>query len=308
MKTLTIGSRRSLLAQAQTNLIRHMLLSAWPDLTVNITLIDTQGDRNRHDPLPKIGGKGLFTAELEVALHERRIDLAVHSLKDLPVEDSPGLMVVAIPERAVAGDVLISPKATEVEGLPRNAVVGTSSLRRAAQILAIRPDVRIKDIRGNIDTRLRKVTEAELGYDATLLAQAGLERLGYTTLAYAHPIPYGVMLPAPGQGALAVQGRAADAEINTYLLALDHPPTRAAVMAERAFLAGLGGGCSLPVAAWGQVTEGRLTLEALVAAPDGQRIIRVRGESSSELAKDLGQKLASQALQQGARHLLVNIA
>jgi hydroxymethylbilane synthase len=233
--------------------------------------------------------------------------LAVHSLKDLPVEDSPGLTVVAIPERAAAGDMLISSKATAVEDLPRNAVVGTSSLRRAAQILAIRPDVRIKDIRGNIDTRLRKVTEAGLGYEATLLAQAGLERLGYTALPYAHPIPYRVMLPAPGQGALAVQGRAADTEINIYLLALDHAPTRAAVTAERAFLAGLGGGCSLPVGALAQVTEEYLTLEALVAAPDGQRLIRVNGQSSSTLAEELGQNLAHEALQKGAKQLLATI-
>jgi len=197
MKTLIIGSRRSKLAQVQSKLIQRMLESAWDELTVNIVLIDTSGDKNRHDPLPKIGGKGLFTAELEEALREGRIDLAVHSLKDLPVEDSPGLTVVAIPERAASADVLICHQANQVDALPQGAIIGTSSLRRAAQILARRPDIRIKDIRGNVDTRLAKVDDPALGYDATILAQAGLDRLGYTDLSQAHPLPPDIMLPAP---------------------------------------------------------------------------------------------------------------
>ncbi len=302
--TLTIGSRRSLLAQVQTNLVRDMLGAAWPELAVEITFIDTQGDLNRHDPLPAIGGKGLFTAELEAALRERRIDLAVHSLKDLPVEDSPGLTVIAIPQRAEPQDMLISHRAVRIEDLPPGALVGSSSLRRAAQLLALRPDLRLKDIRGNVDTRLRKLDDPAQGYDAIILARAGLTRLGHTALPHAHPIPLAVMLPAPGQGALAIQTRAADPATGRYLQVLDHAPTRAAVTAERAFLAGLGGGCSVPVAALGTVAEGQLTLQALVATPDGRQVIRVNGSDSLEAAQALGQCLAAEALSQGARGLL----
>lgn len=303
-KILTIGSRRSLLAQTQTNMVRDMLLAAWAELTVEIIFMDTQGDLNRHDPLPAIGGKGLFTAELEAALREGRIDLAVHSLKDLPVEDSPGLTVAAVPRRAGTQDMLISRQAARLEELPEQAVVGTSSLRRAAQILALRPDLIIKDIRGNVDTRLRKLDDPSYGYTAILLAQAGLHRLGHTTLEYAYPLPHTVMLPAPGQGALAVQSRADDSDTRRYLQALEHSPTRAAVTAERTFLAGLGGGCALPVAALGTVTEGQVELQALIAQPDGRRVIRVSGTAPLESAQDLGRQLAAEALAQGAKELL----
>jgi hydroxymethylbilane synthase len=303
-KILTIGSRRSLLAQTQTNIVRDMLLAAWHNLSVEIVFMDTQGDLNRHDPLPAIGGKGLFTAELEAALREGRIDLAVHSLKDLPVEDSPGLTVAAVPERADTQDMLISRRATRLEELPPNAVVGTSSLRRAAQILALRPDLQIKDIRGNVDTRLRKLDDPAFGYDAILLARAGLHRLGHAALSHAHPIPHTAVLPAPGQGALGIQARAADIDTRRYLQALEHSPTRAAVTAERAFLAGLGGGCSLPVAALGAVEANRLALQALVATPDGRRVIHVSGSAPSESAQTLGRQLAAEALAQGAKELL----
>jgi hydroxymethylbilane synthase len=301
---LTIGSRRSLLAQTQSNLVRQLLLAAWDTLQVNITLIDTSGDLNRTDPLPRIGGKGLFTAELEEALRARQIDLAVHSLKDLPVEDSPGLAVLAIPERAPTHDMLVSRHAARLEELPPGAVVGTSSLRRAAQVLVMRPDICIKDIRGNVDTRLRKLDDPALGFDAILLAQAGLHRLGRANLPYAHPIPHAVMLPAPGQGALGVQGRATDPDTIRYLQALDHAPTRAAVTAERTFLAGLGGGCSIPVGALGQVKGPQIELQALVAAPDGRRLIRVTGSAPLADARRLGQQLAAEALARGAAQLL----
>lgn len=301
---LTIGSRRSKLAQTQSELVRKLLLDIWEELEVTIELIDTRGDLNRRDPLPAIGGKGLFTAELEEALRQKRIDLAVHSLKDLPVEDSPGLTVIAIPERAASGDLLVCRRTKRLEELPEGAVVGTSSLRRAAQVLALRPDVRIKDIRGNVGTRLRKLDDPEQGYDAILLAQAGLQRLGQAELNYAHPLPPEVMLPAPGQGALAVQGRVDDPETNRYLSALEHPPTRAAVNAERSFLAGLGGGCSLPIGALGCVSDHQLELQALVASPDGRQLIRVSGSSSIDGAQVLGHQLAQEALAQGAAALL----
>lgn len=303
MPTLTIGSRRSLLAQTQTRLVQQMLKAAWPDLSITIQLIDTQGDLNRHDPLPAIGGKGLFTLELEQALLEKRIDLAVHSLKDLPVDDSPGLTVVAIPIRASAHDMLICRQANCVAELPHGAVVGTSSLRRAAQIQALRPDVQIRDIRGNVDTRLRKLDDSSLDYTAIILAQAGLSRLEYQ-LDYAHPIPYETMLPAPGQGALGIQGRAEDAAINRYLEKLNHAETRLAVTAERAFLAGLGGGCSLPVGAFGHVTNGQVFLEGLVAEVNGKQMIRVQGQADRAAFHDLGKRLADDALNQGAANLL----
>lgn len=304
MKTLTIGSRRSKLAQAQSELVGQMLTAAWDNLKITIELIDTRGDLNRRDPLPAIGGKGLFTAELEEALRQQRIDLAVHSLKDLPVEDSPGLTVVAIPRRAAVGDLLVSRKAARLEDLPPGAVVGTSSLRRAAQILALRPDLRIKDIRGNVDTRLRKLDDPRQGYDAILLAQAGLQRLGRANLEYAHPLPPAVVLPAPGQGALAIQGRLDDPETSHYLQRLEHLPTRAAVTAERTFLAALGGGCSLPVGALADASNDQLNLQGLIASPDGRRVIRVNGSGSIEQAQALGKQLAGEALAQGARELL----
>jgi len=228
----------------------------------------------------------------------------VHSLKDLPVEDSPGLAVIAIPERAATQDVLVSRVATSVKALPQNAVVGTSSLRRAAQLLACRPDLQIKDIRGNVDTRLRKLDDPAHGYDAIVLAKAGLDRLGHSDLAHAHPIPSETMLPAPGQGALGVQGRADDLEVARYLKVLDHPETRAAVTAERAFLAGLGGGCSLPVAALGSIAGTELALQALVAGVDGQGLIKLQSKETIELAASLGDELAQKALAQGAGVLL----
>lgn len=303
MKKLTIGSRRSLLAQTQTNMVRQMLLNAWDAITVDVELMDTRGDLNRRDPLPQIGGKGLFTAELEDALRQSRIDLAVHSLKDLPVEDSPGLAVIAIPARAPTADLLISRKATQIADLPEGAVVGTSSLRRAAQISTIRPDIRIKDIRGNVDTRLKKLDDPAQGYDAILLAQAGLHRLA-RQLDHATPIPPAVMLPAPGQGALGVQGRANDPETNRYLQVLDDADTRAAVTAERAFLAGLGGGCSLPVGALAKVADGQISLQALVASPNGRQLIRVTGGAPVADARRLGQQLSAEALARGAGDLL----
>ena len=304
MTTLTIGSRRSQLAQTQSNMVRRQLLDAWPDLDVQIVLMDTRGDLNRTDPLPAIGGKGLFTLELEEALRDKRIDLAVHSLKDLPVEDSPGLTVIAIPRRAATADMLVSRVAGRVEDLPQEATVGTSSLRRAAQLLTVRPDLKIKDIRGNVDTRLRKLDDPAQGYDAIVLAQAGLNRLGHTDLDHAHVIPTDVMLSAPGQGALAVQGRAVDPAINTYLEPIEHNTTRAAVIAERSFLAGLGGGCSLPVGALATVEDGQLVLQAIVAAPNGGQIIRLTSTRPLDDAQRLGQDLAQQALAQGAKTLL----
>ncbi len=249
-------------------------------------------------PLPEIGGKGLFTQELENELRSGAVHCAVHSLKDLPVEDANGLTVGCIPTRAEVRDALVAAKDLTVDTLPRGAVVGTSSLRRSAQLLALRPDLEVKSLRGNVDTRVRKALDGQ--YDAVVLAGAGLSRLGLG----AHVkewIPLELMLPAPGQGALAVQCRTNDEQTLTLLRALDDAATRQAATAERAFLAGLGGGCAVPVAAFAAV-EGNIKLRGLVASPDGKRVIRVNGKGEEPQA--LGMRLAQQALAEGASEIL----
>ncbi|MCE7980835.1 MAG: hydroxymethylbilane synthase [Caldilinea sp. CFX5] len=307
---VTIGTRTSDLAMWQTKHIIARLQAAWPGLDCRLQPFVTQGDKTQalDKPLPAIGGKGLFTAELERALLAGEIDLAVHSLKDLPVEDAPGLTIGAITSRADVRDALVARNGWTLATLPPGAVVGTSSTRRAAQLQALRPDLTIRSIRGNVDTRMRKVLNGD--YDATLLALAGLERLGLTE-NITERLSLAVMLPAPGQGALAVQCRADDRETLALLAALDDAAVRAAVTAERAFLHGLGGGCSAPVAAFAQVQgateQAHLQLEALVASTDGQKIIRVTGETATvsvQAALQLGAELATQALTQGAAALV----
>ncbi|MFZ4657684.1 MAG: hydroxymethylbilane synthase [Caldilineaceae bacterium] len=306
----TLGTRTSALALWQTNHIIERLQAAWPGLDCHLQPFVTQGDKTQalDQPLPEIGGKGLFTAELERALLAGEIDLAVHSLKDLPVEDVPGLTIGAITSRADVRDALVARNGWTLATLPPGAVVGTSSTRRAAQLQALRPDLTIRSIRGNVETRMRKVFNGD--YDATLLALAGVERLGLTA-NITERLSLTVMLPAPGQGALAVQCRADDQETLALLAVIDDAAVRAAVTAERAFLHGLGGGCSAPVAAFAQVqeTEGKaqLQLEALVASADGQQIIRVTGASPTVTSKGallLGEQLAAQALAQGASTLV----
>lgn len=298
-KTIIIGTRTSKLALWQSQHIKQQLESRWPDIVCQLEPFITQGDKIVDKPLPQIGGKGLFTAELEAALHNGRIHLAVHSLKDLPIQDAPGLTVAAISSRADVRDVLIATNGRTVATLPSGAIVGTSSLRRQAQLLAQRPDLSVRSIRGNVDTRIGKVLAGE--YDAAILAGAGVTRLGLQE-HISQWLPLELMLPAPGQGALAVQCRADDEATLALLTAVDEPHTRACVTAERSFLAGLGGGCSLPVAAHAQIIEGQLSLTALVAAIDGHKIIQVAGNGRQP--QQLGQQLAQKALDQGAEALL----
>ena len=270
------------------------LRQAWPELQCELHPVTTQGDRTLDKPLPQIGGKGLFTQELEDALRAGAIDLAVHSLKDLPVEDAPGLALGAVLARADTRDVLVARWAGHLATLPPGAVVGTSSVRRQAQLLALRPDLQVRSIRGNVDTRIRKVLQGE--YDAAVLAGAGLARLGLTD-HIVEWLPPEVMLPAPGQGALAVQCRADDAAVLALLAALDEPAVRGATTAERTFLAALGGGCSAPIAAsahWLESDAGGWQLAGLVATPDGRRVVRVSGSGADAAA--LGQRLAAEAL------------
>lgn len=299
-KTCVIGTRTSKLALWQTNHVKHQLETHWPGLNCRLETFITKGDKTLDKPLPEIGGKGLFTAELEAALLDGRIDIAVHSLKDLPVADAGGLTVGAISARADVRDVLIThhPQWT-LGNLPPGATVGTSSLRRQAQLLQARPDLRVLPIRGNVDTRLRKVKEGH--YDAAVLAAAGLTRLGLEEHV-AQYLPLEVMLPAPGQGALAVQCRADDGETLALLTPLNDENTRRCVLAERAFLDALGSGCSLPVAAYATIQEDDIMLNGLVGAVDGSRLITVQGHGRQP--QQLGIDLAQEALAQGASALL----
>lgn len=299
---LIFATRPSALARWQTRWVIAALQAAHPDLICEERLITTRGDTILDTPLPAIGGKGLFTRELESELLSNAVHCAVHSLKDLPVDGQAGLAVGCVPVRADARDALISSRAYTLETLPEGASVGTSSLRRAAQVLARRPDVRTKSLRGNVDTRVRKALDGQ--YDAVILAGAGLTRLGLERHV-TQWLPLDVMLPAPGQGALAVQCRADDRTTLGLLAALEDGATRRAVTAERAFLSGLGGGCAVPVAALGSVISEQLSvvsLAGLVISEDGKQIVRVNGHGTDAL--QLGRQLAQQAIESGAGEIL----
>ncbi|MDP3186101.1 MAG: hydroxymethylbilane synthase [Anaerolineales bacterium] len=300
--TLLFATRPSALARWQTQWVIRTLQAAHPGLVCEQHVITTQGDKILDKPLPEIGGKGLFTQELEAELLLGRVHAAVHSLKDLPVENPPGLMIGAIPVRAEVRDALVSARGYTLSTLPAGAKVGTSSLRRAAQLLAARPDLTTDSLRGNVDTRIRKALEGQ--YDAIILAGAGLTRLGLEKHV-TDWLPLDVMLPAPGQGALAVQCRANDQTTLSLLAALNDDSTQKAVTAERAFLQGLGGGCAVPVAAFGEVTSDQLPvirLTGLVISPDGKQIVKVTREGTDALK--LGAELAQQAIAQGAGEIL----
>lgn len=297
---IRIGSRGSALARWQTDWVATRLKQAWPELTCHIEYFSTSGDRITDRPLPELGGKGVFTEDLALALQQKTIDVAVHSLKDLPVDGAPGLTLAAICERADARDALIAAKPWTLMTLPQRARVGTSSLRRAAQLLAARPDLTLLPIRGNIDTRIRKALSGD--YDAILLAAAGLGRLGLGQHIVEF-LTFDVMLPAPGQGALAVECRTDDTRACDLLAAIDHAPTRRAVTAERAFLKALGGGCSAPIGAYSRVNaQGELKLCGLVASTNGQQVIHVFNKNEDPY--QLGALVAREALEMGAGALL----
>lgn len=299
---LTFATRPSALARWQTQWVIRALQNIYPNLECEEKVITTQGDKILDKPLPEIGGKGLFTQELESELLNWDIHCAVHSLKDLPVENPAGLTVGCIPARADVRDALISANGYTLATLPNGASVGTSSLRRAAQILSLRPDLRIQSLRGNIDTRLRKALDGQ--YDAIILAGAGLTRLGLDSHV-TEWLSLDVMLPAPGQGALAIQCRADDEVTLTLLSKLKDQATRKAVTAERAFLQGLGGGCAVPVAAFATVesqTSKVIQLTGLVISEDGKTVVKVTDEGM--VALELGKKLSQQAIAQGADEIL----
>jgi hydroxymethylbilane synthase len=300
---LIFATRPSALARWQTRWVIGALQGMYPDLTCEEKVIATQGDKVLDKPLPEIGGKGLFTQELESELSSGAVHCAVHSLKDLPVEIPDGLTIGCVPVRAEVRDALISKQGFTLESLPQHAVVGTSSLRRAAQLLALRPDLHIQSLRGNVDTRLRKALDGQ--YEAIILAGAGLSRLGLDSQV-TEWLSLDVMLPAPGQGALAVQCRSSDETTLGLLSLLDDPTTRSAVTGERAFLSELGGGCAVPVAAYAETVAGShvpgIRLTGLVLSLDGSRAIRVSGVGSE--AQQLGMQLAQEAISQGAGEIL----
>lgn len=300
---IRIGTRGSDLARWQATHVSGLLREHYPDTQVEIVIFSTKGDEILDKPLPSIGGKGLFTAELERALLDGDIDCAVHSLKDLPTENPPGLVVGAIPERAPAGDVLISRDGHTLDDLPQDAVIATSSLRRASQVRFHRADFQIKDIRGNVPTRISKVHAEDSPYDAMILAQAGVERLQLTHHV-AEVLPSEVMLPAPGQGALGIQCRD-DADSRARFDPLNHLPTRHAVTAERTFLNVLGGGCAVPVAAYATLEGDTITLIGRVGKPDGSTLIEVRATGTDPDV--LGRELADDARAQGAMAILEEI-
>ncbi|HXU36517.1 MAG TPA: hydroxymethylbilane synthase [Blastocatellia bacterium] len=304
---IRIGTRGSQLALWQTNWVKSRIEKHHPGIEVEITVISTKGDRVLDVSLPKLGeqGKGLFTKELEDAIFEHRVDLAVHSLKDLPTELPAGLVIGAICEREDVRDALIARDPIRSVGeLPQRAVIGTSSLRRQAQLRRARPDLIVEPVRGNVDTRLRKLDEG--AFDAIVLAAAGLRRLGHANRITEH-LSEDFMLPAVGQGALAIETRADDAVIDEIVSALDHEPTRLACRAERAFLKGLGGGCLVPIAAHATINAGgTMLLTGLVASPDGSEALRDRQSGPSSDAEAIGQRLADELLSRGADRILNN--
>ena len=285
--------------------MRARFAAAWPAQNPAIVLIETRGDRTLDTPLPEIGGKGLFTLEIEDALRAGEIDLAVHSLKDLPTEPGPGIVIGAVPERVTVTDALISRSGATLLELPFGATIGTSSHRRAAQLRRARPDLRPESIRGNIETRLRKTNDPNGPYDAAVLASAGLERLDLLGAA-TEILSLDLMLPAPGQGALAVQCRD-DPESRALLAAIDDPAARLATSGERAFLAALGGGCSAPIACYGELVERRLRLHGRIVTLDASEQVDVALEwpvDDATMAVAAGTELARMALERGAEALL----
>jgi hydroxymethylbilane synthase len=294
-----VGSRGSRLALRQTEIALEALKAADPGARFDVRTIRTEGDRTSAS-LAEIGGRGVFVIEIERALLAGEIDIAVHSLKDLPSEETPGLAIAAVLAREDPRDALVARGGLSIELLPEGAVVGTGSPRRAAQLLALRPDLRIAGIRGNVDTRVRKVEEGE--YDAVVLAAAGLARLGWLERA-AQVFEPEEMLPAAGQGALAVQVRGEDAEAMELVGRADDGPTRAAVTAERAFERRLGGGCHAAVAAYGIAVADRLHLSGLVGDGSGQ-LIRGDTRGAAARAEALGAALAEQLIEQGAGAML----
>ena len=295
---IRLGTRTSNLARWQAEWVAAQLRRQ--DVEVELVPITTAGDV-QPESIKRIGEQGVFTKELQRALLDGRIDLAVHSLKDLPTDEVPGLCLASVPERAPAGDVLVCPNYSSLDELPKAAVVGTGSLRRRAQLLHKRDDLQINDIRGNVDTRLRKVFDGEC--DALVLAQAGLQRLGLER-RITQVLPMSIVLPAVGQGALGLETRRDDPPTSQSVQQLNHQPTHHAVLAERAMLSALNGGCLAPVAAWARMEDDRLTLTGRVLSADGVEMLEETLSASPADAVELGCKVAEVLLARGADRLI----
>jgi hydroxymethylbilane synthase len=295
LRPLRIGTRGSAMALFQANLVRDRLAAAHPELAapgmIELDVIRTTGDRVQNRLLAEIGGKGLFTKEIEEALLERRIDLAVHSLKDMETALPPGLTIACVPPRDDPRDALVSRDGVGLDALPHGATIGTASLRRTAQLLRHRGDLAIVPIRGNVDTRLNKLAAGEV--DALLVALSGLQRLGKEA-AISEIIPVDVMLPAVGQGALAIEARADDAEVRHWLTPLHDSVSAVCVTAERAMLAALDGSCRTPIAGFAELTGGRLRLRAMLLSPDGSAERRAEGSGEASDPEALGRDIGAQ--------------
>lgn len=299
---LRAGTRRSTLARRQTAGMIRKIQEGYPHLEIEEVFFSTKGDRDRKTPLPQIGEKGLFTQELERALLNGEIDFAVHSLKDLPTEPAPGLKLGAVPPRGNPLDALVTRDNRDLADLTYGERVGTSSLRRAAQIRYLRPDLVICDLRGNLDTRIRKLEQGL--FDAVILAAAGLTRLGWMKQDYCLLAPE-ICLPAPGQGALAVEIRSDDNLMQKICEnVLEDPASRQAVTAERAFLQALGGGCQVPLGALAVIADGHLRLRGLIAREDGARVLRDEIWGFPEQAFIIGEKLAASMIEKGAKEIM----
>ncbi len=301
---LRIGTRRSALARAQSGWVRGRLAALHPGLAIDLVPMETQGDKLLDAPLAKFGGKGLFVKELEEALLDGRIDLAVHSLKDVPVVLPEGLHLSVICEREDPRDALVAPRHGGFDGLPRGARVGTSSLRRQAQLKSRRPDLTIVPLRGNVQTRLNKIEQENL--DAVVLALAGLRRLGLEDRVTEILAPE-VSLPAIGQGALAIECRAEDAQTNARLAPLRHAESTLATRAERAFLARLGGGCQVPLGAYATLEGDTLRLRAFVGSPDGERTVSGERRGPATDGESIGRALAEDLIGRGAEAIIAGL-
>lgn len=301
MRTIVVGSRKSNLALTQTKWVIKQLEAFGLPYRFEIKEMVTKGDQIVDVMLSKVGGKGLFVKEIQQAMLDEEIDFAVHSMKDMPAVLPAGLMLGCVPKRVDPRDVLIAKDGqTTLDQLPRGSVIGTSSLRRSAQLLKFRPDLKIKWIRGNIDTRIRKLKEED--YDAIILAAAGLERMGWSKEIITEFLEPEVCLPAVGQGALGIECRANDEELIQLLQRIHHTQTGVAVEAERSFLAKIEGSCQVPVAAYADVEKGQLAMTGLVANPDGTLVIKEKLQGAEP--KALGQELANRLFEQGAREIL----
>ena len=302
--TIIIGTRSSKLALWQADYVMECLQKKYPELHVEKKLMTTKGDKILDAPLAKIGGKGLFTKELEQDMLAGGIDIAVHSLKDMPTEVPDGLIITAITKRCDPGDAFVSNKVASLAELPQGAVVGTSSLRRKAQLLHARPDLEVRDLRGNVNTRLKKLDAGE--YDAAVLAGAGLRRLGFGN-RITEVLPKSMILPAVGQGALAIEAREDDAETRELVAFLNDEATVACAKAERAFLARVEGGCQVPVGVYATPEDGGLHVEAVIASLDGRRLYRDHVSGQVKDAETIGTQLADKLLDMGGIDIMHEI-